>query len=142
MVIEVLYISGSKLQNTGTTKRFIKSFNRQMNSNDINNIRNLFDIIQFTLGQTIEALRFYTIVQCGFGDIFIYEFARSKHLFGESSEVSVGPFVERHCKSALITHCFIVQNIENLLLVDEILNAIASSHVFLSKLSLAIKVIL
>lgn len=111
-----------------------------MKADDIDKLRSLFELIEFTLSQTTEGLHFYTAIQCGFSEVFVYELERSKHLFGENSEISVGPFMEKHCRASLITHCFIIKNLENLHLVDEVLNAIASSHAFLSKLSLAIKV--
>lgn len=107
---------------------------------DITNIKELFNAIEFTLPQTVDALHFYTAINCGFSDVFYHELTRSKHLFGEPSEICLGPFMEKHCRGALITHCFIVKNLDNVTLVDETLNAIASSHVFLSKLSLAVKV--
>lgn len=142
MDLEALCILGSRLQNVATKEQFIESFNRHIKSDDIENLRGLFDLVEFTLSPTVQAMHFYTAIHCGFSEVFVHELARSKHLFGESSEISVGPFMERHCKGSLIIHSFIIKNLENLDLVDEVLNAIASSHAFLSKLSLAIKVIL
>lgn len=140
MDLEALCISGNKLQNVGSTEQFIETFKRSVKPEDIKNIRELFDSVEFTLPQTIEALHFYTAIHCHCTDVFVQELLRCRHLFGESSDVSFGTFMERHCRGVMITHCYIVENLESMVLVDQILNAIASGHVFLSKLSLSIKV--
>lgn len=48
--------------------------------------------------------------------------------------------MEKHGKASLIVHLVIVKNLEDVAFVDQVLNAIASSHVFLSKLSTSIQV--
>lgn len=140
MDLEALCILGNKLQNVGSTEQFIETFKRNVKPEDVSNIKELFDSVEFTLPQTVEALHFYTAIHCHFSDVFVHELLRCRHLFGESSDVSIGAFMERHCRGAMITHCYIVENLDSMVLVDQILNAVASGHVFLSKLSLSIKV--
>lgn len=139
--INVRKISGRKLPRITTDRQYNEVVTKQISHHDIQNLEELFHLVNLTFVQTGESLYTWVDDELMFTSNYVRQLRRYLALYDEEVDRPPAELSTNHCKGALRIYEKLAANLNSPRVMDSILKEVAASHVFLKKPSVSIKVL-